>query len=232
MKSAMLAGLLLSAAPVSAATQSLDSIRSAAESFVRQQMPEPDAKSGVKYITTAGALDSRLRLESCASSLRASLPPGARVQARTTVGIACAAGAQWTIYVPVALETELPVLVLKQPALRDAHLGVEAIEVRRQRMPGSDALYISDPANLQGRHLKRSAPIGTILTADLMAPDILVKRGQQVTLLTAGTGIEVRANGKALTEGGVQDRIRVQNLSSMKIIEGTVEAADIVRVGG
>jgi flagella basal body P-ring formation protein FlgA len=228
----MFAALLLSGLQASAAPQSIESIRTAAETFVRQQLPEPDVKSGVKYITTAGALDSRLRLEACASPLRTSLPPGARIQARTTVGITCSAGTQWTIYVPVALDTELPVLILKQPALRDAHVGIDAVEIRRQRLPGSDALYISDPATLQGRHLKRGAPIGTILTADLMAPDILIKRGQQVTLLTAGTGIQVRASGKALTEGGVQDRIRVQNLSSMKIIEGTVEAADIVRVGG
>jgi flagella basal body P-ring formation protein FlgA len=73
---------------------------------------------------------------------------------------------------------------------------------------------------------------GTVLVADAFAADVLVKRGQQVTLVTSVGGIEVRAVGAAITEGGTHDRVRVQNLSSLKIVEGVVESASLVRVGG
>ena len=216
---------------ITQAAQSLESIRSAAESFIRQQIPQVESQSNVKIITAADGLDARLQLNDCASALQAALPSGARIQTRTTVAVSCSAPARWTVYVPVAVESEIQVLVLRQAAARESSLSLGDVEIRRQRVPGVGSLYISDVRQLQGRHLKRPVPAGTLLTAELLIPDILVKRGQQVTLLTALGGIEVRASGKALTEGSVRDRIRVQNLSSQRIIEGTIEAADIVRVG-
>ena len=37
--------------------------------------------------------------------------------------------------------------------------------------------------------------------------------------------------GARLTEGGVDDRVRVQNMSSLKVVEGVVESDSVVRVG-
>lgn len=222
------------ASSMSTATQaahSLDSIRRAAETFVSEQALQANAKSTTKLIATAGALDARLQLAECAAPLLVALPAGARIQARTLVSVSCPAGVQWKVFVPVALESELPVLVTRLAGARNMSMDASHVETRRQRMPGMGSTYISDVRELQGRHLKRSVPAGTALTADMLAADILVKRGQQVTLLTAIAGVEIRASGKALTEGGLRDRVRVQNTSSFKVIEGTVEAADIVRVG-
>jgi flagella basal body P-ring formation protein FlgA len=70
-----------------------------------------------------------------------------------------------------------------------------------------------------------------VLTVDMMKRDMVVKRGQHVTLVTSVGGIDVRAAGTALTDGGQADRIRVQNASSLKTVEGVVESANLVRVG-
>lgn len=213
------------------AAQSLDSIRRAAEAFVSGQVPQTDARSTTKLIATAGALDTRLQLAECAAPLQVALPSGARIQARTLVAVRCPTGVQWKIFVPVALESELPVLVIKLAGARQMSMDASHVETRRLRVPGTGSTYISDVRELHGRHLKRSVPAGTALTIDMLAADILVKPGQQVTLLSSIAGIEIRASGKALTEGGLRDRVRVQNTSSFRVIEGTVEAADRVRVG-
>ncbi len=73
-------------------------------------------------------------------------------------------------------------------------------------------------------------PAGTTLSADMFAPDLIVRRGQEVTLLSEGGAIEVRASGKAMADAAAGGRIQVQNLSSMRVVEGVVESADIVRV--
>ncbi len=62
---------------------------------------------------TAGELDPRLNLANCQMPLTATLPPAAHVTARVTVGVGCGQP-RWTLYVPVTVETELPVLVLRE----------------------------------------------------------------------------------------------------------------------
>jgi flagellar basal body P-ring formation protein FlgA len=210
--------------------QSLDEIRGAAEGLVRSQAEGPAKITGRVAVVTAGHLDSRLRLARCAGTLAASRPPGGVLAARTTVGVSCSKGTPWTVYVPVLLESEGPVLVTKRTVSRGSGVGLADVESQVLRVPGLATHYVATIADLSGRHAKRPLPPGTVLGNDELAVDVLVKKGQQVTLLAAVGGIEVRANGRALADGGTADRIRVQNLNSSRIVEGMVESADIVRI--
>ena len=47
---------------------------------------------------------------------------------------------------------------------------------------------------------------------------------------TACVRFEVRAPGRALADDSASQRIRVQNLNSLKIVEGTAENDGVVRV--
>lgn len=210
--------------------QSLDEIRSAAEDLIRSQAVGPAKITGRAVIVTAGHLDSRLRLARCTGTLVASRPPGSILAARTTVGVSCPQGTPWTVYVPVLLESEGPVLVTKRTVSRGSAVGQADAETQVLRVPGLATHYVATVEDLAGRHAKRALPPGTVLGNDELAVDVLVKKGQQVTLLAAVGGIEVRANGRALADGGNADRIRVQNLNSSRIVEGRVESADIVRI--
>jgi len=64
----------------------------------------------------------------------------------------------------------------------------------------------------------------------MFAPDLIVRRGQEVTLLSAADTIEVRASGRAMSDGAAGSRIQVQNLGSQRVVEGVIESADLVRV--
>jgi flagellar basal body P-ring formation protein FlgA len=217
---------VLFAGAASANIQPLDSIQQAAEQFVRSQLPDGKAK----HYVSATSLDSRLRLKQCDVPLEA-FSNASDIAARVTVGVRCTAAAPWTIYVPVTIEVEVPVLVLRRALARRARVMLTDVEPQVRRLPGSAANFITDIASLQGHRLKRALPAGTAITVDALTPDILVRRGQQVTLIAAVGGIEIRAQGNALTEGGVQDRVRVQNVTSLKVVEGVVESDSVVRVG-
>ena len=207
--------------------ESVEKIRSIAENFVRTQLSTQGATA--KLYVAASSLDPRLRLPACPAPT-AFLPSGATVAVHTTVGVRCTAPL-WSIFIPVSVESELDVLVLRQPALRGASLTVADVEVQPRRVPGFAASYIVDSGSLTGRHLKSAAPPGTALTSELLVPDIIIKRGQRVTLVATTGGIEVRAQGEAVSDATPAGRVRIQNLASQKIVEGQVETADLVRVG-
>ena len=43
-------------------------------------------------------------------------------------------------------------------------------------------------------------------------------------------GLEVRAPGVALADAAAEQRVRVRNLNSLKVIEGVADTAGVVRV--
>lgn len=222
------AGMLIGAASSHAqAVQEPASIARAAENFVRSQIPtNPKSETLVR----ATELDARLRLAQCPTPLQASWSPGSTPAARTTVAIACRQGATWRVNVPVTIRSRLTVLVLRAPAGRGQALTAADVSTRSVDVDGLAHLYIQTLDELAGRHLARSAPAGVPLPANWFAADKLVKRGQEVMLVASAAGVQIRAPGRALSDGGARERVRVQNLSSLKIVEGVVENGSEVRV--
>jgi len=207
--------------------QSLDAIRAAAQTFVTQHVPK-QAPGAVTV--NVGTLDSRLRLAPCAAPLKVSLPAGATFRERMTVAVSCTASSSWTVYVPIAIEAQTPVLVLRRAANRGARLTAEDVEIQTRVVQGMGASYLTDVAELGGRTLKRPLGPGAALTVDAMMDDMVVKRGQRVTLLAAVGGLEVRAAGVAMNDAAAQGRVKVQNITSNRIVEGVVESPDVIRI--
>jgi flagellar basal body P-ring formation protein FlgA len=236
------------------AKQSISSVRAAAEEFVReslkQQVGSPvastDSKSptdptatqqsapkltGAEAVVTVGALDSRLQLPQCGEPLQAFVMNSAALAARNTIGVRCRHTAEWTIYLQVSIDSTLDVLVLRHPVNRNAQIVASDIDQQRRRVVGFGSQYVTDITKLTDYRAKRTLPSGVIITNEMLRRDAVIRRGQQVTLITTLGGIDVRATGVALSEGGNADRIRVQNSTSLKIVEGVVETSNTVRVG-
>jgi flagellar basal body P-ring formation protein FlgA len=218
---------LLSTPAFAQEIQSLDAVRDAAQAYVLKQVPSQKPGS---VTVNVGALDSRLRLVPCAQPLKAALPPGATFRARMTVAVSCAGPTTWAVYVPVSIETQISVLVLRHAAARGARLTSEDVEVQTRTVTGAGDDYLTESAELAGRTLKRPLGAGAAVTAEALVADSLIKRGQQVTLLAAAGGMEVRARGVALNDAPAAGRVKAQNLSSGRIVEGFVESADVIRI--
>jgi len=206
--------------------ESPEAIRRAAESFVRSQLPRDASVAGV----TAGSLDNRLRLVRCTGGLHGQLPPGANLQSRSMIAVSCAGPVHWRVYVPVTVESRISVLVLKHPVPREARLTIEDVNVETRKVTGGATAYLTDVADLQARVVRQPLPVGTMLTMDMFTADLVIHHGQDVTLVASGGGIEVRAAGRALADAAGGARLKVQNLSSLKVVEGVVEGPDLVRV--
>lgn len=223
----LLMSLVLFAGAARAEVQPLQALQSAAEEFVRARLPSGAAK----HFVAAHPLDARLRLTACDSPLESFSSSATLTGARTTVGVRCASPAPWTVYVPVSVEVEVPVLVLKRALARRARVAPTDVEPQVRRVPGSALNFVSDIASLQGHRLKRALPAGAAVTIDALTPDVLVRRGQRVTLIADSGAVQIRAQGYALSDGAADERIRVQNVTSLKVVEGVVESGSSVRVG-
>ena len=78
--------------------------------------------------------------------------------------------------------------------------------------------------------VKFSVESGSSIRIDQLRAPKVIKRGQQVTLLTGLNGLEVRIQGKALRDAAAGERVTVTNLSSGKQIEGTAHSDGTVSV--
>ena len=67
-------------------------------------------------------------------------------------------------------------------------------------------------------------------TADLAEPRLVV-RGQAVTMVYAGGGLEITALGEALDQGSLGGVVRVMNPASRLVREAVVVGAGRVRIG-
>ncbi|HUN71090.1 MAG TPA: flagellar basal body P-ring formation chaperone FlgA [Steroidobacteraceae bacterium] len=214
------------AAANGAATQPLESIRGAAQAFVRSQMPPGQSD----IVITVAGLDPRLRLAHCAAPLQTSLLSGMRMQAQVSVAVGCHQGAQWTIYVPVMVQSRIRVWALRTPEMQGARLTAGDVAPETRLVGGLPVGYLTDPTQLGRATLRHSLPAGAVLTADDLLADFMVRQGEQVTMVAAVDGIEVRAAGLALQNGRQGALIRVQNATSSKVVQGVVEGDRVVDV--
>jgi flagella basal body P-ring formation protein FlgA len=206
--------------------QPLAGVRGAAERAVRGVL-DPKA-TGLTLV--AASLDSRLRLAHCPAPLETHALPPRGNQARVLARVSCTQGAAWTVHVPVEIRRTHTVLVLRRALARGETVGAKDVESQTRELPGMASPYVMRVEDLAGRLTKRALPAGSLLSADALTAALLIHRGQEVTLTAASNGFEVRAPGRALADAAAQQRVRVQNLLSLKVVEGVADSAGVVRV--
>jgi len=210
------------------AVQSEESIRKAAEQFVLAQLPED--QPGRPSIEI-GHLDPRLRLPACDRSLEAFLPPGGKIIGGTTVGVRCPGNRPWSLYVPVKVALRVQVLVATRPLSRGTRLSADDVRPEERDVSMLTQGYLTDPQQAYGLVLKRSIASGAPVVPSALEAPRAIRRGEKVTVVgRSPSGIEVRMAGTALMDGAAGERIRVRNLSSNRIVEGTVAGAGIIEI--
>jgi flagella basal body P-ring formation protein FlgA len=201
-------------------------VRAAAEQAVRDAAGLPAAE----LLATADPLDGRLRLPACPEALHTLIAGDGQLRDHTTVAVRCETATRWALYVGVSVATEMPVLVAQRALPRDAVPVAEDFKPVVRRLPGLASGYVRDAAPLAGQHLRRAVALGEALSIDALQLAPVVHRGQQLTLLAHTNGMEVRVTVVALADGKPEERIRVQNLTSQRVVEATVRSAQLVEV--
>jgi len=206
--------------------QSIDSIKSAAEDLLARH---PDIQSRPNTTISIGNIDTRLTLPTCGSPLETFLPSSAKVQNKVTVGVRCQGPRPWTLYVPANITTINQVLVATTYLRRGHIIGADDISLESRNASQLNTAYLSKPEQVIGKVLKKNLASNALLTNAILTEPQIIKKGQRVDLQAGKQGLMVSVTAIALTSGAVGEKIRVQNLSSSKIVEGTILASGVIQ---
>lgn len=208
----LIAGLLLASPAPATGFQPVDSIRAAALSTL------PAGAEG------EAVLDAALRLPACP------VPLLAQATGNSTVEVSCPQASGWRLFVPVRIRHMQTVLILGRGIAAGETITPADITTATRDASRIAGAALADPAAAVGRVARRTLQAGSLLSAnDLVAPR-LVRRGDAVELVSRRGGVEVRIAGRAMGDGGVNDRVSVENLSSRKIVQGIVGAGGEILV--
>jgi len=214
------------ASATAAQSQSLDAIRMSVKQFLVQHASGYPTPPRIQI----GAIDPRLRLAPCETALDPFFPPGGRALGNVTVGVRCTGATPWTLYVEASIKLYQDVVVLARALPRGTLLTLPDVRLEERDIGTLLSGYMTDPNEAVGMQAKRSLTAGFALNSNVIALPKLIRRGQQVTLLARGNGIEVRSEGKALSDGAKGERVSVKNLSSNRIVQGIVSADGLIMI--
>ena len=159
-------------------------------------------------------LDPALRLPRCGAALVA------RVQGSNSVEVGCPDG--WRLFVPVRVRRSQTVLVLSRGIAPGETITADAFVPETRDASRIVGAAVADPAQAVGRVARRTLSAGAVLSATDLVAQRLIRRGDNVALLSRRGGVEVRVVGKALGDAGENERVTVENLSSRRVVQGVV----------
>ena len=159
-------------------------------------------------------LDPALRLPRCGAALVA------RVQGSNSVEVGCPDG--WRLFVPVRVRRSQTVLVLSRGIAPGETITADAFMPETRDASRIVGAAVADPAQAIGRVARRTLSAGAVLSATDLVAQRLIRRGDNVALVSRRGGVEVRVVGKALGDAGESERVTVENLSSRRVVQGVV----------
>lgn len=219
------AGWLLITAAAASGLHPLDGVRAAAEQEALRLVGEV-TDTGT---AASASLDSRLRLPSCSAALTTRAAAGTHAAGRVTIEVACPTPT-WRVFVPVAIQARIAVMVAARPLAARTALTASDLRPSERDLAALPYGHFRAPADLIGQELVRPLTQGEVLTPQVVRSLPLVRRGQSVIVVARSGQLSVRAQGEALAAAGLDQRIRVRNLSSGRNVEGVVRGPDLVEV--
>lgn len=209
-----------------AAWQDIGQLEAMAKSAAALRLPALTEKQRL----LAGPIPRQIQLTQCTDAVRSRIGPAPHMNDRVLVELRCQGTTGWHLFVPVRVVGSAMAVVAARAIVAGSVLAPSDLRIEAHDIPELPPGYLDDPAIAVGRSAARPISAGTLLSNQLLIASKAVLRGQAVTLLADADGISVRMAGRALTDGMVNQRVRVQNLSSGKVVEGIARSEQVVEI--
>jgi flagella basal body P-ring formation protein FlgA len=219
--------LWLATAPaIGSNIQDVTQLEALAGTEAARQLPPLSDKQRMQV----GPIAPGLQFPRCASGVTAAVAPGLQVRGRVLIELHCADAKAWQLYVPVRIVATSTVAVAAHAIVVGTVLTAKDLAVERRDATELPPGYLDDPSIAVGLTAARPISEGAILTNQQLLGTKAVQRGQTVTLIADAGGISVRMAGRAMSDGLINQRIKVENLSSGKIVEGIARSEQVVEI--
>jgi flagella basal body P-ring formation protein FlgA len=200
------------------------------ESLARTEAQREFPPLGTRQRFVVGPIEPRLELAKCASPIRSFLSSAHHMMDRATIELRCEDGKGWHLYVPVRIVGTSPVAVAVHAIVAGSVLKDSDLRVEEHDISDLPLGYMDDPAIVAGLTAARPIAGGAYITNQLLVAPKAVQRGQTVTLVADAGGVSIRMAGRALTDGLLNQRVKVTNLSSGKVVEGIARSEQVVEI--
>jgi flagella basal body P-ring formation protein FlgA len=149
---------------------------------------------------------------------------------RILVELRCPGAPPWHIYVPVRVVGTSVVTIAARAIVAGSVLTDKDVRVEQRDIPELPPGYLDDPTVAVGLTAGRPISSGAVITNQFLLGAKAVQRGQTVTLVADSGSMSIRMAGRALTDGLINQRVKVENLSSGKVVEGIARSEQVVEI--
>lgn len=178
----------------------------------------------------AGPIQAHMRLQRCSRPVTPVVSAGAHMRDRVLVELRCPGAQPWHLYVPVRLVGTSPVAIAAHAIVAGSVLTDKDVRIEQRDIPELPAGYLDDPTVAFGLTVARPISSGAVITNQYLVSAKAVQRGQTVTLIADSGPMSIRMEGKALGDALINQRVKVENLSSGKIVEGVARSEQTVEI--
>lgn len=211
--------------PANAATPLSGQLRPVIERFLLSQTAGLPGKVGITIDTPmSGALPA-------CDTAEPFLPNGARLWGRASVGIRCNAGQPWTRYVPVRIAVVANYYVATRTINAGEALATADFALREGDLTTLPRSVITNASQLDGVVAVNRIASGAPLRLELLRGAIAVHSGQNVRVVTQGTGFVASTEGRAMTNAAVGAVVQVKTQNGQMVTgivreDGSVEISN------
>jgi len=202
----------------------LADLERAALAHARAQTAEVQGRVEIEPI----GLDPRTRLPACGRT-SAATAPGTRLWGRTYVVVRCDEPGGWSVNVPLVVSVHAPVLVTVRAMGRGERIDAPDVSTREYDLTRLPIGVLTRPEQAVGRTTVAALPAGATLRPDMLRGALLVRQGQQVSLIYAGEGFRVASEGRALNNAVENAVVRVKTESG-RVVSGIATEPGVVEV--
>lgn len=136
----------------------------------------------------------------------------------------------WQQHLSIRLHWFQPVAYFARAVRAKQLLKLKDIRMVTQDVGSLNQGYFDSPEKLVDMVSRRQFSIGTQITPAMLDPKTIIHRGQTVVIRLKKTYIKIEIQGKALSDGHLNQKIRVRNSRSKKILYARVIEAGIVQI--
>jgi flagella basal body P-ring formation protein FlgA len=122
------------------------------------------------------------------------------------------------------------ILVARRSLSRGHQVRAEDVTIAKRDVARFVGSYLSQADQIVGKRLTHAVAEGMIITPSILEAQVLIERGQSVMLVVNNDSLNIMMSGTALMDGAANQRIRVKNTGSGRIVEGVVRSSGRVEV--
>lgn len=226
---------LLALLPLSAARGETDAASQIDQAVAvhMQQMLAEEAKrqawQGQRHSLNITLLNSAERLPTCTQALGVTVASDdPSPLSRQRLELSCADTPGWSVTALVQASVFLPAVHAARVIERGQTIAAEQLQLQEVNVGRASRGFYNSLDEVIGQGAKRRVRAGQLIAPNLLTTPLLIRRGQQVTIIASQDGISASATGEALANGREGEVIRVRNLGSQKVIEAQVVEEGVV----